>query len=234
LLFCALNFAAFIARRVAGARHGYGLVGMLGGLISSTAVTLDFARRSRRERALAASLASGVIGACTVLIPRVLAVSAVLNAAVAIELLPYLAPAALVGAWIVIRDWRSSDTVDGAAESAPGNPLRLWTAVRMALLFQVALTAIDYARSVWTTPGLYATAAALGLTDVDALTVAMSRPSQPMAADLAGRAIALGILANTGFKAALALSFGAPPFRRAAVGGLAALGTMTALALWIL
>ncbi|MGH7679427.1 MAG: MgtC/SapB family protein, partial [Gemmatimonadaceae bacterium] len=208
LLFCALNFAAFIARRVAGARHGYGLVGMLGGLISSTAVTLDFSRRSRREPALAASLASGVIGACTVLIPRVLVVSAVLNAAVALELLPYLAPAALVGAWIVVRDWRSSDAGDGAAESPPGNPLRLWMAVRMALLFQVALTAIDFARSVWTTPGLYATAAALGLTDVDALTVAMSRPSLPMPADLAARAIAVGILGNTALKIALSLSLG--------------------------
>lgn len=233
LLFCALNFAAFIARRLAGARHGYGVIGMLGGLISSTAVTLDFSRRSRGEPALARSLASGVVGACTVLIPRVLAVSAVLNPRVALQLLWYLGPAALIGAVIIARDWRGDDEEDSPSQP-PANPLRLWMAIRMAILFQLALTAVDYVRSVWTTPGLYATAGALGLTDVDALTVAMSRPSEPMPPDLAARAITVGILANTVFKLGLAVSLGAPRFRPAAAGGLAALGGVTAVTLWVL
>ena len=233
LLFCALNFAAFIARRVARANHGYGVVGMLGGLISSTAVTLDFSRRSRGEPALARSLASGVVGACTVLIPRVLIVSAVLNVAVALALLPYLAPAAVVGGLLVARDWRSKEDVDAPAQPQT-NPLRLWMAIRMAALFQVAMIAVDYARSVWTTPGLYATAAALGLTDVDALTVAMSRPAEPIAAGLAARAITVGILANTLFKLGLAVSLGTPPFRLAAARGLVTLGAVIAAALWVL
>jgi uncharacterized membrane protein (DUF4010 family) len=233
LLFCALNFAAFIARRAAGGRHGYGLVGMLGGLISSTAVTLDFSRRSRREPALALSLATGVIGACTVLIPRVLVVSGVLNSSVSLALLPFLAPAALIGALIVARDWKSDDSKDDVGELPPGNPLRLSMAIRMAVLFQVAIIAIDYVRSVWTTPGLYATAAALGLTDVDALTVAMSRSEEAMPAELAARAIAVGILANTAFKSVLSLTLGGTGFRRTAAGGLLALGSVIGLALWL-
>jgi uncharacterized membrane protein (DUF4010 family) len=233
LLFCALNFAGFIARRAAGARHGYGLVGMLGGLISSTAVTLDFSRRSRREPELARSLASGVVGACTVLIPRVLAVSAVMNPAVALQLLRYLAPAALVGGLIIARDWHGAGDEPTPAEPA-ANPLRLWMAIRMAILFQAAMLAVDYVRSVWMTPGLYATAAALGLTDVDALTVAMSRPSEPMPADIAARAITIGILTNTAFKLSLALSLGARRFRPAAAAGLTALGGVTAFTLWAL
>jgi uncharacterized membrane protein (DUF4010 family) len=234
LLFCALNFAAFIARRATGGRHGYGLVGMLGGLISSTAVTLDFSRRSRREPALAPSLAMGVIGACTVLIPRVLVVSAVLNSSVSLALLPFLVPAALVGALIVARDWKSDDSKDDVGELPPGNPLRLWMAIRMAVLFQIALIAIDYVRSVWTTPGLYATAAALGLTDVDALTVAMSRSKEVMPAELAARAIAVGIVANTAFKVVLSLALGGSGFRRAAAGGLIALGSVIGVTLWLL
>ena len=234
LLFCALNFAAFIARRATGGRHGYGLVGMLGGLISSTAVTLDFSRRSRREPALALSLATGVIGACTVLIPRVLVVSAVLNPSVSLTLLPFLAPAALIGALIVARDWKSDDSKDNIGELPPGNPLRLWLAIRMAVLFQLAIIAIDYVRSVWTTPGLYATAAALGLTDVDALTVAMSRSEEAMPAELAARAIAVGIVANTAFKVVLSLALGGRDFRRAAAGGLLALGSVIGLTLWLL
>ena len=234
LLFCALNFAAFIARRATGGRHGYGLVGMLGGLISSTAVTLDFSRRSRREPTLALSLATGVIGACTVLIPRVLVVSAVLNSSVSLALLPFLAPAALIGALIVARDWKSDNSTDDVGELPPGNPLRLWMAIRMAVLFQIALIAIDFVRSVWTTPGLYATAAALGLTDVDALTVAMSRSKEAMPAELAARAIAVGILANTAFKVMLSLALGGPAFRRATAVGLIALGSVIGVSLWLL
>ena len=234
LLFCALNFAAFIARRATGGRHGYGVVGMLGGLISSTAVTLDFSRRSRRDPTLALSLATGVIGACTVLIPRVLVVSAVLNPSVSLTLLPLLAPAALIGTLIVARDWKSDDSKDNVGELPPGNPLRLWLAIRMALLFQIAIIAIDYVRSVWTTPGLYASAAALGLTDVDALTVAMSRSGVAMPAELAARAIAVGILANTAFKVALSLALGGPRFRRPVAGGLLALGSVIGLTLWLL
>lgn len=234
LLFSALNFAGFIARRAAGDRHGYGLVGMFGGLISSTAVTLDFSRRSRREPALATSLASGVIGACTVLIPRVLVVSAVLNPAVSLALLPFLLPAALIGAVIVARDWRSDDSADDRDAVPQGNPLRLWMAIRMAILFQAAMIAIHYARELWSTPGLYGTSAALGLTDVDALTVAMSRPSEPLPALLAARAIAVGILANTAFKLALSLVLGGRGFRRPAAAGLALIGATIALALWLL
>jgi len=234
LLFSAINFAAFVARRAAGARHGYGLVGMLGGQISSTAVTFDFARRSRAEPELSASLASGVIGACTVLIPRVFAVSLVLNAGVALALVPLLLPAALVGATIVALDWFRREREDVATGGPSGNPLRLTMAVRMALLFQLAMTAIHYARQAWSVSGLYATSAILGVTDVDALTVAMNRPETPMVDDLAARAITLGILSNTAFKTMMATALGAPRFRIRAVAGLLAIGAAVGAAMWLL
>jgi len=235
LLFSAINFAAFIARRVAGGGRGYGVVGMLGGLISSTAVTLDFSRRSRVEPALSPSLASGVVGACTVLIPRVLLVSAVLNAAVSVALLPLLLPAVLIGTAIIVRDWRSgSGTVGDAASGHPTNPLRLALAIRMAMLFQVAMSVVEYASRTWEARGLYATAVGLGLTDVDALTVAMSRPSDPLPASLAARAIAVGILTNTVFKLSMAQALGTPVFRRNTAIGLTAIGVAIGLTLWLM
>lgn len=211
LLFCAINFAAFVARRAAGPGRGYGIVGMLGGLIS---------------------LASGVVGACTVLIPRVLVVSAVLNARVALALLPFLGLPLLVGGIFLLRDWRRrTESTVGAADAPPGNPLRLAMAIRMTLLFQGAIIAIHYARELWTTPGLFATAAPLGLTDVDALTVGMSRPAEPIAPVLAARAITVGILFNTVLKLGMAQVLGTRAFRSAVLIGLGALGGALALML---
>src|SRR6185312_13579683 len=86
LLFSGLSFGAYLLRRALGSQAGYMVGGLAGGLLSSTAVTLDFSRRSRAEPENAAALAFGVIGACTVLVPRIVILSALLNRAVAIRL----------------------------------------------------------------------------------------------------------------------------------------------------
>jgi uncharacterized membrane protein (DUF4010 family) len=51
------------------------------------------------------------------------------------------------------------------------NPLRLVGALQMAVLFQAVLLAVHLARESWGTSGVFTSAAILGLTDVDALTV---------------------------------------------------------------
>jgi uncharacterized membrane protein (DUF4010 family) len=79
LLFSGLSFAAYLARKAVGASRGYGLAGAIGGAISSTAVTLTFARQSRAHPSLSGPLATGVAGACVVLMPRVVVLSLVLN-----------------------------------------------------------------------------------------------------------------------------------------------------------
>lgn len=221
LLFCALNFAGFLARRSAGARRGYLLTGLLGGVISSTAVTLGFARYSRQDKQASAALACGVIGACTVLVPRVLVISSVLNPAVGLQLLPYVIPAGLIGAAVVILEWRRDTSVPAVTGEAPlswltgddKNPLRLGIAIRLAVIFQLTMIAITFARQTWAVTGLYGSAVILGLTDVDALTVSMSTPSTQIVTAVAARAIAIGILANTVVKLAFSLAVGSARFR---------------------
>src|SRR5262245_50662714 len=98
LFFTGLSFCAFVARRMLGPAQGYALAGLLGGLVSSTNVTLTFARLSRRERSLAGPLALGTIAACTMLFPRVLVAAAVLRPAVARSLWPYALIPFVIGA----------------------------------------------------------------------------------------------------------------------------------------
>jgi uncharacterized membrane protein (DUF4010 family) len=78
------------------------------------------------------------------------------------------------------------------------------------------------------------TAAALGLTDVDALTVSMSRHEAGLDATLAARAIVVGILANTLLKLGISVLVGRATYRRRAVTGLVALAAgATASLLWL-
>lgn len=234
LFFCALNYAAFVARRLVSPDRGYGVAGALGGFISSTAVTLLFSRRSRSQPGIGGPLAGGVIAACTVLAPRVLAVSAVIDPGVSLRLLPYIGPPLLVGAGLTTWAVSRRNGADAPTDDSPrGSPLRLRIAIQMALAFQVSMLAIEYARSRWALPGLYATAAVLGLTDVDALTVSMSRGTDLMSETVAARAIAAGILANTLFKATLAAALGGPGFRLRAAGGLLLMAGSAIAALWL-
>jgi uncharacterized membrane protein (DUF4010 family) len=234
LLFSALNFAGYLARRAVGSRRGYGIAGALGGVISSTGVTLNFSRQSRTEDALAIPLARGVIAACTVLVPRVLVVSAVLNPAVTLALAPLLVLPFIVGLMITLFAWPKDAHQAMQAATEDKSPLRLASAVQMAVAFQVAITAIAFARSAFGTMGLYGTAAVLGLTDVDALTVSMSSPSSLLPPAMAARALAIGILANTLLKLTLTIVVGRTTFRRAAAVGLLGLAVASVAGLALL
>jgi uncharacterized membrane protein (DUF4010 family) len=231
LLFSGLNFLGYLARRAVGPERGYGIAGLLGGLVSSTAVALTFARKSREESEYAPSLALGVIAACTVLIPRVLGTTLLLSPAVAGELAPYVVPPLVVGALFVVWSIRRSPPGPASRTSPEASPLRLVSAIQMAVAFQVALLLIPAIQSTWGSAGVLGSAAVLGLTDMDALTYSMSRLGSGGDAPLAARAIAVGLLANTALKLILVLSLGSPTFRRAAAPGLLALGVAVATGL---
>jgi uncharacterized membrane protein (DUF4010 family) len=234
LLLSGLNFAGYIARRAVGATRGYGVTGLLGGLVSSTAVTLSFAHRSRKEGGLGPPLASGVVLACTVLFPRVLLVSGLLNPAVGWAAAATLVPALLVGAGFVASALIHQDGSPGGARNELRSPLGLWSAAKMAVWFQAVLLLVPLIQQRWGASGLLASAVVVGITDMDALAVSMARlPGTAHAPAAAAQAIALGALASTSVKLVLALGVGGSAFRRRAAAGLAALAGATALGLWL-
>jgi uncharacterized membrane protein (DUF4010 family) len=228
LAFCAVNFASFVARR-AGAERGYGIVGALGGLLSSTAVTLAFAQRSRAPNENGGALARGVVAACAVVVLRVLIISLALNPRVALVATPYLAPGLLLGSLLAIGGRAEKTFVDEPPDER--SPLRLANALEMALAFQVGFSAIAVLRPLLGPAGLYGAAVGLGLANLDALTVAMSSPASLVNPVVAARALAIGVLASTVFKLAITIAVGAPRFRRRSAGGLASVAAVTAAAL---
>ncbi len=230
LLFSGINFAGYIARHAVGAERGYTLTGALGGLISSTLVTLQFARRSRDEPEHGGALALGVIAACTVLPARVGLVALLLAPAVALRALPYLAAPLVVGVGLVALGLRRRE-MSGTDGVIRGSPLGLLAAIRMTALFAVALAGINWLRAAWGASGVVATAVVLGLTDLDALTLAMARlgAGEARMVGLAATGIAVGIITNTVVKLGIALVVGRGGFRREAGIGLGALTLATAI-----
>ena len=86
-------------------------------------------------------------------------------------------------------------------------------AIRLAIVFQLAIIAVAWVRSTLAIQGLYGTAVILGLTDVDALTVSMSVPSAALASTIAAHAIGVGVLSNTIVKLGISTIAGSGRFR---------------------
>jgi uncharacterized membrane protein (DUF4010 family) len=230
LFFTGLSFAGYFARRLLGAKRGYTVAGLLAGMVSSTNATFTFARMSRRDAELSGPLAVGTVAACTMLFPRVLAATFVLDRRVAFAVLPYLAAPFLLGMLVLAIWWRMNPSA--TPHGGESNPLQFGPALQMAVTFQAVLFGVTLVREWFGTTGLIASGAVLGVTDVDALTISMSKSATGgVDPHVAAQAIAVGILVNCVLKTVLALALGTRTFSRRAGPAIAAMGVAIAVAI---
>jgi len=233
LFFSGLSYVGWIARRVVGAHQGVIVSGLLGGIISSTSVTLTFARDSRAEGAQRLALGAGVVAACTIMLLRVTLASAVLNPSLAKELPRYVGLAFLLGTAVVLAAWRSN-TAPSTKAAVTDSPLQLRAALQMTALFQVVLFVIIAVQARWGSEALVATSALVGLTDLDALTLSLARTAvSPADIPPAGVALVAGILSNTLLKLGVAAIVGRGTFRAVAAGALGAMAVLMAATLML-
>jgi uncharacterized membrane protein (DUF4010 family) len=234
LIFSGLSFVGYIARRLVGSRYGYTATGLVGGLVSSTSVTLTFARLSHRHEELGVPLALGAVGASTVMFLRMLAALAILHTELAAAVVPYLVAPLAVGAVAVAIGLRRLSPTEAEAEESK-NPLQLRAALEMAALFQVVLAIVHVMREYFGATGLLVSGFVLGFTDVDALTVSMAKSTAGGApvAD-AAHAVVLGAISNTLLKTAIAAGVGAAAFRWRVAGALLAMAAAAGASLAVL
>lgn len=236
LLFSGLNFLGYLARKAVGSKRGYPLLGALGGLVSSTAVTFSFARQSRKEPANSVPLAIGTVAASTVLVPRILIATLILNSNLVGTAAIFLAPVFVVGVVLLLLVWRSLKG-EGDTDGLPPatNPLQLKSAIQMAVGFQLVLLLLGFANRQFGQAGVFASAALLGLTDMDALTFGMNKLAEN--ADLIGlaaQAITIGVIVNSLVKAILSVVLGSPKFRWMTLLALAAQAAAGVGGFWLL
>jgi uncharacterized membrane protein (DUF4010 family) len=162
---------------------------------------------------------------------RVMVACAVLNAALAMHLPVYVAPPFAIGALIVLSLWRadSDAKMDGTNLDSP---LQLRAALQMTALFQLVLFAVLIVKSRWGSEALFATAALVGLTDLDALTLSLARSANvPDQLSATAMMLAVGVLSNTSLKLAVAVVVGRGSFRTVTGVALAAIALAIAVTL---
>jgi uncharacterized membrane protein (DUF4010 family) len=212
-----ISFLGYVLVKVVGSRQGIGLTGLLGGLVSSTAVTLSFAQRSQRESELAKPFALAITVAWTVMFSRVLVEVAALNAALLRVLWVPMAASAAAGLLYCVYLYFAQRTEE-EGEVAFSNPFELGPAVKFGLLYAVILLISKAAQMYLGNTGVYLSSIVAGLADVDAITLSMAELSGVAGGlDLstAARAIVLAAMSNTAVKGGIVLTGGSLALRRA-------------------
>jgi uncharacterized membrane protein (DUF4010 family) len=216
VLIVGISLVGYVAFRLFGAKLGTLAAGILGGLISSTATTISYSRRSRErpERSPAAALIVAL--ASTVVFARVLIEIAVVAPSmmratagpiVAMMGVMLLVCVALYAAGIGSRELELQDE---------DPPSELGSAVMFGLLYAGVLLAVAFAKQHWGDQGLYAVAAISGLTDMDAITLSTAElmRAEELPPSTGWRLILVGSLANLVFKGGIVAALGDRALRR--------------------
>ena len=216
VLISGLNFASYLLVKIVGAEHGIGIAGLLGGLVSSTAVTLGFAQRSRQAGVDARALALGILLAWTVMFFRVVIMSGLISWHLGLRLAVAMGALCMVSLGACYWLWRRREAPERGEVKAGANPFELYEAVKFGLLFGVVVFVAKAAQVYLGEAGLYLAAAVAGLTDVDAITLAMAdlARNEAQALEVAARAIVIAALANTLVKSGIAAGLGSHELRR--------------------
>ena len=236
VLISGVSLAGYLALRVVGQRYGVALLGLFGGLASSTATTLVYARHSRDSDALARLAVVVILLANLVVLLRLAVVSAVVAPALLPQLLPVLGSGLLFGLGATAYWWHQLRQEGEVPVPEISNPTEIRTAVGFGLLYALVLFLAAWLSAIAGNSGLYVLALVSGLTDVDAITLSSLRLFEldKLQASEAVAAIALGTMANIGFKLGLVFFIGGPLLAKRCAVGLIATAAGIGLGLLVL
>jgi uncharacterized membrane protein (DUF4010 family) len=224
VLISGVSLAGYIALRLVGQRYGTALLGSFGGLVSSTATTLVYARRSKYNQSIIPIAVVVILIANLVVLIRLSVFSAVVSQSILPQLLPVLGSGLFLGLGVTAYWWKKINQQNEMPVPEIKNPAEIQTAVSFGLLYAVVLFLAAWLSDIAGSRGLYAVALVSGLTDVDAITLTSLRLFElgKLEATETVTAISLGIMSNIAFKLGLVFFIGGPLLaKRCALGMIA-------------
>lgn len=226
VLISGLALSGYLALRIIGARHGAALLGIFGGLASSTATTMMFSRHARDHADLIHMSAIVILIANVMVMIRLWLVASVVAPTLATQIAIVFACGIVPGVAMALYRWKVLSDAGDLPMPEVKNPTEMRTAVSFGLLYAVVVLASAWLQDIAGSSGLYIVALVSGLTDADASvlsTLRMFNLDKVVSGD-AVIAVTLALLANLVFKIGLVLSIGGGKLARHALPGLFAIG----------
>jgi uncharacterized membrane protein (DUF4010 family) len=208
VIISAITYIGYILIKIVGANRGLLLTGVLGGLMSSTALTSSFSIDSKRLKNLSNPLAIGIVLACSIMFFRIILEVIIVNP----SLLPQVIFVSLMGfTGIIISFYLLIKTKDShVGKLDQQSPFTLKPALKFAGLF-VLIIFLTQLLTLWLgDSGIYFIALISGFLDVDAITLTLSKMALENTISNVTAAIGIFIAAvsNTVFKGGVAYYLG--------------------------
>jgi len=226
VLISGLALAGYLALRIIGTRHGAALLGIFGGLASSTATTMMFSRHARDHVHLVRMAAIVILIANLMVMIRLGVVAGLVAPSLVGQIAVVFACGLVPGLALTLYGWKILNAGGELPMPSVKNPTELKTAISFGLLYAIVLLASAWLQEIAGNRGLYIVALASGLTDADASVLSALRlyNLEKIPATEAVTAVTLALMANLVFKIGLVVSIGGGPLARHALPGLLAIG----------
>lgn len=201
VLIAGISYLGYFAIKIVGNQHGPVLTGALGGLVSSTAVTLNLSRLSRQFPNMENVLAAGILTACATMFARTLLLTSIMNQTLFLMLFPALLIMSIFTYLVAYLLWQRERGFQNIEEIKLENPFQLGMALKFGAFLVVIMFLSKLLKVYFGDLGTYFLAATSGLADVDPITLSMSQMSNDgLDVSVAANAILIAVSVNSGVK----------------------------------
>ncbi|HLV69145.1 MAG TPA: MgtC/SapB family protein [Xanthomarina sp.] len=211
-----IGFIGYILMKFLDSKRGLLLTGIFGGMVSSTVVSWIFSKRSKEQPQLSSSFAIAIFAAATIMIGRVLIWVFIFKPTMINGLLIPILIMILTAIGVTFYFYKKHNVNQLETEEIPlGEPLNIRDAVFFGFIYTAILILVSYASNNYGDKGIYISSAISALTDIDAITISMSKLGGNTVDFLtAQNAILLATLTNTIVKIGLTLWFGSKQLKK--------------------
>ncbi|MGR2802166.1 MgtC/SapB family protein [Vibrio harveyi] len=209
VLIASISFVGYFAIKIGGAKRGILFTSVFAGLSSSTALTLQFSHLSREQSSISPLLASGILLSCGTMFPRLLIVLSVINPQLVTllwSIVMIMMIALYFPAWWI---WRRSEVGKVEQSNKQTNPLALQSALFFGVVLAVIMLLSHALSDLFGNAGVVILSALSGITDVDAISLALGRQStQTLSVETAALGILIAASVNTVVKMGMVVAIG--------------------------
>ncbi|ELH7811640.1 MgtC/SapB family protein [Vibrio harveyi] len=209
VLIASISFVGYFAIKIGGAKRGILFTSVFAGLSSSTALTLQFSHLSREQSSISPLLASGILLSCGTMFPRLLIVLSLINPQLVTllwSIVMIMMIALYFPAWWI---WRRSEVGKVEQSNKQTNPLALQSALFFGVVLAVIMLLSHALSDLFGNAGVLILSALSGITDVDAISLALGRQStQTLSVETAALGILIAASVNTVVKMGMVVAIG--------------------------
>ena len=232
VLLTAINFSGYLLGKFIDKGKSIIFTGILGGFLSSTAVTWHFARSSKSSKANPDYNSAAIILASSIMFLRVAVLLFILNRELFTEIFAGMVILCVIGILagvIIVKRAKPGSAGEGMVSK---NPLNLTEALKFGVIYTVILLLVGFAKENMGDSAIYIVSGVSGLTDVDAVVISMANlggVTLDMGVALIG--VAVAVISNTFVKYLICLVFGSGRLKKLVSFGF--IGIFMAFALYL-